>query len=381
MATETLSPTPIFKGWDSNGVALINGQLFTYQAGTTTKLNAFLDSVGTPAANPIRLNGRGETPLWIPPNVGYKYVLAPATDTDPPTNPLWTVDNVVNAQLLTLYGGVSGGVVNAYTLTFNAQFTSYTDGIAIYWIPNITNTGPSTININGIGVANIVNQDLSALSAGELIANQVSFILCKGGQFLLSSIVGAGGILTVAGVNVTGGTIPANGMYLAGLNALGFSSNSTFRLIISSAGAIVTAAPTSGVGLTVNGFSGTHSTQIADSGTTLRNAGFLELPPNVHNANYTAVLSDSGQSFYHTDGVAYTWTIPSNAAVPYPLGTTLTFTNDSSGAFAITIAINADTLVLSPSGATGSRTLGQFGRATAHKVAATRWYISGSNLT
>jgi hypothetical protein len=38
-------------------------------------------------------------------------------------------------------------------------------------------------------------------------------------------------------------------------------------------------------------------------------------------------------------------------------------------------------MVLSPGGTTGSRTLAQFGRATASKVTATRWVISGSGLT
>src|SRR5882672_40801 len=167
MATFTLSPTPIYKGWDANGIPLAGGQLFTYQAGTTTKLAAYLDSTGTVATNPIRLNARGETPLWIPPNVAYKYVLASATDTDPPGAPIQTTDNVVNSQLLTLYGGVDTGIVNAYVLNFSAQFTSYTDGIAIYWIPSHTNTGPSTININGIGVTAIVNQDGTPLGANQ----------------------------------------------------------------------------------------------------------------------------------------------------------------------------------------------------------------------
>ena len=225
MATETLSPTPIQRFVDNNGNALANGQLFTYAAGTTTKLGAYLDSVGTVATNPIRLNARGETPLWIPPNIAYKFVLAPSTDTDPPSAPIWTVDNIVNSQLLTLYGGVDVGVVNAYVLNFSANFTSYTDGIGIYWIPSHNNTGPSTINVNGLGVVNIVNQDLSALAANQLVANQIAFILCKGGQFLLSSIVGSGGILTVAGVNVTGSTIPANGLYLPAGNTVALARN------------------------------------------------------------------------------------------------------------------------------------------------------------
>lgn len=265
MAT-TLSPTPIYKGWGNDGAPLVGGKLFTYQAGTSTKLATYTDSTGgTPNANPIILNARGEAPVWIPPNVAYKYVLAPATDTDPPTNPIQTTDQITNAQLLTLYGGVDTGVVNAYVLTFSAQFTSYTDGIAIYWFPSHTNTGASTLNVNGIGVAAIVNQDLSALSANQLVANQLAFVIMKGGQFILSSILGslgAGGILTVAGVNVTGSTIPANGLYLPAANTTGISSNTLKRLSIDANGVITIVTASAGTTLVVGGTAGTQTATI-----------------------------------------------------------------------------------------------------------------------
>jgi len=58
----------------------------------------------------------------------------------------------------------------------------------------------------------------------------------------------------------------------------------------------------------------------------------------------------------------------------------VTFVNDSS-AGVITIAITSDTLVLAGTGSTGSRTLAANGQATALKVAATRWQISGVGLT
>jgi len=110
--------------------------------------------------------------------------------------------------------------------------------------------------------------------------------------------------------------------------------------------------------------------------------GYLEIPQNSKSADYTLVLADSGQHIYHpvADTTARTWTIPANASVAYPIGTTLTFVNDT-GAGAITLSINSDTLTLAPSGATGSRTLAASGVATAMKVASTRWIISGSGIS
>ncbi len=94
-------------------------------------------------------------------------------------------------------------------------------------------------------------------------------------------------------------------------------------------------------------------------------------------------MTDAGRHIYHpsADTTARTWTIDSNASVPYPIGTAITFINDTSGGV-ITIAITSDTLVLAGAGTTGNRTLSANGIATAIKIASTRWLISGSsNLT
>ncbi|RWL19724.1 MAG: hypothetical protein EOR57_14115 [Mesorhizobium sp.] len=104
---------------------------------------------------------------------------------------------------------------------------------------------------------------------------------------------------------------------------------------------------------------------------------------NSQSAAYTLVLTDSGKHIYHpaADTTARIWTIPANASVAFPIGTAVTFDNDF-GAGVITIAITSDTLVLVGTvGSTGSRTLASGGQATAIKVTATRWRISGTGLT
>jgi len=120
--------------------------------------------------------------------------------------------------------------------------------------------------------------------------------------------------------------------------------------------------------------SGDTGFEVYDSNTILQNS---------QSANYTTVLTDAGRHIYHpsADTTARTWTIDSNASVPYPIGTAITFINDTSGGV-ITIAITSDTLVLAGAGTTGNRTLSANGIATAIKIASTRWLISGSsNLT
>jgi hypothetical protein len=105
------------------------------------------------------------------------------------------------------------------------------------------------------------------------------------------------------------------------------------------------------------------------------------VPENSQSANYTTVLPDAGKFIYHpfSDANARTFTIDSNANVGYAQGTVISFANMSVNP--LTIAINADTMYLAGPGTTGSRTLAQYGVATALKTDPTAWIISGTNLT
>ena len=109
--------------------------------------------------------------------------------------------------------------------------------------------------------------------------------------------------------------------------------------------------------------------------------GFKNVPIASKSAAYTTVLADSGKVIFHpsTDANARTFTIDSNANVAYPLGTVLTFINMTSQV--VTIAITSDTMYLAGPGTTGSRSLAQYGMASAIKMTSTTWIISGSGLT
>ncbi len=181
-----LSPTPKQKFFGNDGKPAVGYKLFTYEAGSSTKLATYPNnSVSVPNSNPIVLDYRGEANIWVPPNVSYKFVLAPPTDTDPPGAPIWSVDDLVSSQLLTLYGGVDSGVANAYVLTFDASFDAYADGIVIYFIASNANTGASTLNVNGLGPVAITRQDGSALTSGQIVANQITQVMYKGTGFVL----------------------------------------------------------------------------------------------------------------------------------------------------------------------------------------------------
>lgn len=123
--------------------------------------------------------------------------------------------------------------------------------------------------------------------------------------------------------------------------------------------------------------SGTLSACTVD-GTNL--VGYQNIPINSQTSSYTLVLADAGKSILHpsTDANDRTFTIPDNGSVAFPVGTAVSFLNMAN---TVTIAITTDTMYLSGSGITGSRTLAQYGAATAVKMTGTTWMISGNGLT
>jgi hypothetical protein len=172
--------------------------------------------------------------------------------------------------------------------------------------------------------------------------------------------------------NVTGGAIVTGDA--SGSLALQGAGNT--GITISSAGVPTLVTPVLGTPT-----SGTLSNCTVDGTNTV---GFRVIPQNAQSGSYTLVLADSGKHIYHASGDgAATYTIPAASSVAFPLGTAITFINLS--ATSISIAITTDTMYLSSAGTTGTRTLAQYGSATAVKVSGVSstgiWVISGSGLT
>lgn len=106
--------------------------------------------------------------------------------------------------------------------------------------------------------------------------------------------------------------------------------------------------------------------------------GFIGLPQVSTSTGLSLTATHAGKHIL-TTATGQTHTIPANGSVPLQIGTTIVFIN--SGAITTTIAITTDTLTLAGTSTTGSRTLGTNGMATAVKVGATSWVISGNGLT
>lgn len=161
--TTALTPWPKAYFTDNTGAMCAGCLLFTYNAGTTTKLNTYTDNTGTTAnANPIVLDSTGRASVWLTQGSLYKFVLAPSTDTDPPTNAIWTVNNIQaygdmagqNSTAIAVTGGTMAGVTitngsatsTTLTDTINQEFTVSTADVSF-----TSNTTLATIT--GLSIA------------------------------------------------------------------------------------------------------------------------------------------------------------------------------------------------------------------------------------
>lgn len=183
----------------------------------------------------------------------------------------------------------------------------------------------------------------------------------------------AHGIKYVWQITANGSTTRANGMQLdsTGLTVVGALASTNFAGVASKVFSFNNT-------LTLAGTDGTTMTFPSASAS----VGYINIPQNSQSAAYTTVLADQGKHLLHpsADTTARTFTIDSNANVAFPVGTAITFINQAS-AGVVTIAITADTMRLAGAGTTGSRTLAANGVATAIKITATEWIISGVGLT
>lgn len=204
--SNAISPIGNDQFFDVNGNLLVGGQLFTYLAGTTTKAVTYTNiSGGGSHTNPIILNASGlpPSPIYIPGGIGYKFVIAGPGDTDPPSSPIYTWDDVqiFDASSFILQQWVAGTtptyISGSSFSVAGDQTATYTIGRRLKMVTTIsTYYGVITASVFGAVTTITVVLDSGALDAS---LNALFFSVLTGQNTAVPNMRHSGNNTTVVG--------------------------------------------------------------------------------------------------------------------------------------------------------------------------------------
>lgn len=295
---------------------------------------------------------------------------------------------------------VDTGVADAYIVTFRPVISAYTTGLKFTFQATHANTGASTINVNGLGPKTIKKNLTEDLAGGDISANQIVEVTYDGTYFQAKEPLGGtgGGTSGLSGYsgysgNSTSGYSGYSGSGLSGYSGYsgsglsgysgysGYSGKSGYSGYsgdsgksgysgtgssgysgYSGAGGISGKSGYSGYsgsgisgysGVGTSGYSGYSGKDGAASASGYSgksgysgNSGYSGYSgPNTllfttqTNTDYTLSLSDAGAGVNMTSSSPHTLTIPTNASVPFPIGTQVVVRQGGTGSVTVSPSI------------------------------------------
>lgn len=96
---------------------------------------------------------------------------------------LWTV----STGYLTSIGGTANAITASSDTALVAAILAYARPMSFFLVPTANNTTATTINIDSVGVKNIVDKDGNALTSGLLVSGRLHLIIYDGTSFRLFS--------------------------------------------------------------------------------------------------------------------------------------------------------------------------------------------------
>lgn len=192
-----ISSGVLLSGLDSNQTGLTNNTIY-YASNTAGGIST---SAGTTEVT-VGVS-RSTTSLLFMPRYNQQLTedeqdaLAGNGGTPSGTNKFGTQMGIqINAER---YAVISSGSTTAYTCTFSPVPASLVAGMHYFVKIDVTNTTTTpTLNPNSLGATTIVKGVNSALSAGDLVANQIAHLVFDGTNFVLQNPFTLGGIFVAS---------------------------------------------------------------------------------------------------------------------------------------------------------------------------------------
>lgn len=168
---------------------LVGAELYVYENLTTTPVTLYSDrACTTPAANPI-VSSAGFFPRRYMASaqlltLTLKNTAGSTVHSDDYVAGSAESGNEVYDIALTTAGGTT-----AYTLTTGLSLGSYASGLAFLIKMNATNTGASTLNVDGLGAKDITKNGSTALSSGDLVSGRIYRVAYDGTRFQVVGVI------------------------------------------------------------------------------------------------------------------------------------------------------------------------------------------------
>lgn len=113
----------------------------------------------------------------------------------------------------------AGGTANTITATFTPAISALVAGMRLVVKISSINTGPATLNVNGLGAKDIVHKDGTTLQPNELVPGQMASVTYDGTNFQLD--VSYGRFLSVQTFTASGTYTPTPGTAFARVRMVG----------------------------------------------------------------------------------------------------------------------------------------------------------------
>lgn len=119
------------------------------------------------------------------PQVKQDLSLENVNNTSDANKPISTATQTALNTKTTYHTGLDAGANDSYVVTLSPVPTSLTTGMIVIFRANTANTTGCTINVNGLGVTNIVKRVSTTPATGDILAQMFCMLVYNGTNFVI----------------------------------------------------------------------------------------------------------------------------------------------------------------------------------------------------